>query len=278
MVQVRIKELFAPEIAAGIKQFTGGRDTFDYESLSPEEEDAVRLAFDKSLKKIEFVSPKLAAQLRPQKEAFVKWAGVAKGTFPETKSYSYPATAGGLGADWITPELYKYDTTPSATFPCYTDYNATASTTDTFDLTLTAGTMRAIAGYSAGSGALTTSYKGSITSQMHSFVVLAQDGLAEIGTTPKVSMVKVATDLQNKYAPYAVSPLITQTIEENKTIYQYNTPGMIPMDFNVGTFVMVYPNVSGTSTVVPLGMVFYEYDFIGKTGTNSLPRAADTPK
>ncbi len=273
MVQVRIKELFAPEIAAGIKMFTGGRDTYDYESLSPSEEDAVKTAFDKSLLKIEAVSPKVASVIRPQRDAFVKWAGVAKGTFPETKSYSYPSTAGGLGADWITPELYKYDTTPSATFPCYTGYVATASAGDSFDIATTAG----VASYIAGNATETNSYKGSITTGMHSFVVIAQDGLVEIGTSPKFNMVKVSTDLETKYAPVAMQPLINQTVEDNKSIYQYNTPGMIPMDYQVGTIVKAYANDTGVSTIVPLGMVFYEHEFIGKTGTSSLPRSASTP-
>ncbi len=268
MVQIRVKELFAPEIAAGIKQFTGGRDTYDYESLSPEEEDSVKLAFDRTMMKIRKISPNLSASLIVQRDAFVKWAGVAKGTFPDTKDYSYPSTSGGLGADWITPELYKYDTTPSSTYPCYTDYNATASTTNTFDLTLTNGTARYIAGNSTESN----SYKGSPVTNKHSFVVIAQDGLIEIGTTPKCNMLLFKTDAQSKYSPISMNPALTQTLEEYRSIYQYNTPGMIPMDHNVGTIIKAHPNVSGTSTIVPFGMVFYEYDF-----AKTLPRSTTTP-
>jgi hypothetical protein len=271
MTSIRVKDLFAEEITNGIKMFMGGRDTYDYEKLTDEEVDAVHLAFDKNLKRIENVSPKLAANLRPQREAFVKWAGIAKAVFPETKSYAYPAVAGGLGADWITPEMFKYDTTPSGTYPCYSDYNATASADDTFDLTLTAGTMRMIAGYQTG-GTLTSSYKGSKTTDKHSFVVLAQDGLVEVGTTPKINMLKFATDLENKYAYVSMNPLLTQTIEDNRTLYQYNTPGMIPMDHNVGTYIGVMPVTSGTCTIVPLGMVFYEYSFL-----DTLPRTTATP-
>jgi len=243
--------------------FMGGRDTYDYEKLTAEEVDSVHLAFDKGLKRIENVSPKLAANLRPQREAYVKWAGIAKATFPETKSFSYPAVAGGLGADWITPELYKYSTSPAAAAATqsFTDYNGLTAEYTTFDLTLTAGTVR----YVAGNG--TYGYKGCGTSEKHSFVVIAQDGLVEIGTTPKVNMMKFTTDLQSKYNYIAMNPVLNQTDEDFRAIYQYNTPGMIPMDHNVGTTIKVLPTVSGTSTLVPLGMVFYEYQFI-----TSMPR------
>jgi len=270
MTTIRVKDLFAEEITNGIKMFMGGRDAYDYEKLTDEESDSVRLAFDKNLKRIENVSPKLAANLRPQREAFVKWAGIAKAVFPETKSYQYPAVAGGLGADWITPELYKYDSTPSATYPCYSDYNAT-TTTNSFDLTLTAGTMRMIAGYQTG-GTLTSSYKGSTVTNKHSFVVIAQDGLVELSTTPRINMLKFATDLENKYQYIAMSPLMIETLEDHRSIYQYNTPGQIPMDHNVGTYIGVMPASTGISTIVPLGMVFYEYDF-----ATTLPRTASTP-
>jgi len=267
MTSIRVKDLFAEEITNGIKMFMGGRDTYDYEKLTAEEVDAVHLAFDKNLKRIENVSPKLAANLRPQREAYVKWAGIAKAVFPETKSFQYPAVAGGLGCDWIAPELYKYNSTPSATYPCYTDYNAT-TTTNSFDLTLTAGTLRAV----AGNASLTTSYRGSPVTDKHSFVVIAQDGLVELNTTPRINMMKVSTDLETKYQYISMNPVLMETLEDYRAIYQYNTPGMIPMDHNVGTYIVAMPASSGLSTIVPLGMVFYEYDF-----ATTLPRTASTP-
>ena len=269
MTSIRVKDLFAEEITNGIKMFMGGRDTYDYEKLTAEEVDAVHLAFDKNLKRIENVSPKLAANLRPQREAYVKWAGIAKAVFPETKSYQYPAVAGGLGADWITPELYKYNTTPNGTtqWSGYTEYNAT-TTTNSFDLTLTAGTLRAI----AGNAGLTTSYKGCSKTNNHSFVVIAQDGLVELNTTPRINLLKFATDLENKYQYVSMNPLMIETLEDYRAIYQYNTPGMIPMDHNVGTYIVGMPASTGISTIVPLGMVFYEYDFAG-----TMPRTTSTP-
>ena len=244
--------------------FMGGRDTYDYEKLTAEEVDSVHLAFDKGLKRIENVSPKIAANLRPQREAYVKWAGIAKATFPETKSFSYPAVAGGLGVDWITPELYKYSTTPSTTAArqSFCDYAGVDQLFTSFDLLATGLATPMIAGtvaYVAGSAA--AGYKGCGTTEKHSFVVIAQDGLVELGTTPKINLIKFTTDLQTKYQWIAMNPLLTQTDEDFRTIYQYNTPGMIPMDHNVGTTIKVLPAVGGTCTIVPLGMVFYEYDF-----------------
>jgi hypothetical protein len=251
-----------------VKVFMGGRDTYDYEKLTDEEVDAVHLAFDKGLKRIENVSPKLAANLRPQREAYVKWAGIAKATFPETKSYSYPAVAGGLGADWITPEIFTYDTNASSGVNSNTHYNCTTAIYTSFDLSLTAGTARYIAGQSTA-----VYYYGSSTTDKHSFLVLAQDGLVEVGTTPKCNMLKFFTQLQTKYTYIAMNPLLTQSLEDYRALYQYNTPGMIPMDHNVGTCIAVIPTATGLSTIVPLGMAFYEYDFMNTTmpRTNSGP-------
>jgi hypothetical protein len=256
----------------------GGRDTFDYEKLTEEEVDSVHLAFDKGLKRIENVSPKLAANMRPQREAYVKWAGIAKATFPETKSFSYPSVAGGLGADWITPELitYRTNTAYASGYPAYSDYNNTTAVSATFDLPLTAGTASYIFGQGSGGyqtgGTPTAYYKGSPVTDKHSFVVLAQDAFVEVGTTPKINMLKFLTQLQNKYQWIAMNPILVQTLEDYRAIYQYNTPGMIPMDHNVGTIIEAMPAVTGTSTIIPFGMVFYEYDF-----ATTMPRTTGTP-
>jgi len=199
---------------------------------------------------IENVSPKLAASIRPQREAFVKWASIAKGTFPETKNFTYPGQIGGLAVDFLSPQLYKYKAAPDAANPSYTDY-----TVNTWNISLTADTV----GYIAGSSS--AYYKGSPTTNKHSFAVLAQDGIVEIATTPKITSMHFQSEALDKYSPIAMSPLMMESIEENKTIYQYNTPGMIPLSHQHGMRISVLPNGTGTATIPLIGMVFYEYEF-----------------
>lgn len=250
MVQAKIREMYASETEQGIRMFSGGIDLYDVEQLSQEEADAVRYCFEKNVKMIENVSPKLAASIRPQREAFVKWASIAKGTFPETKNFTYPGQIGGLGVDFLNPQLYKYDTSPSTTNPSYTDY-----TGNTWNISLTADTIAYIAGDA------TYHYKGSPITNNHSFAVIAQDGIVELGSTPKITQMKFESEALDKYTPIAMSPLMIESIEENKTIYQYNTPGMIPLSHQHGMRIEVLPNATGTATIPLIGMVFYEYEF-----------------
>ena len=129
MVQASLTDMFTPEANAGIRIFTGGRDSVDIADMSSDERDAILYCFDSNVKKIENISPKLAASLRPQRDAVVKWAQVAKGTFPETKNYSYPGQAGGLAVDFLNPYLFKYCLTPNQTAGgyAYTSYSSSSS-------------------------------------------------------------------------------------------------------------------------------------------------------
>ena len=259
MVQASLSDMFAPEANAGIRIFTGGKDSVDIADMSSDETDAILYCFDQNVKKIENVSPKLAASLRPQRSAVVKWAQVAKGTFPETKNFSYPGVQGGLGVDFLNPYLFKYQTTPDASTAgsyAYTSYNdSSAIGFGTWDQSFTAGTKNYIA------GGATYPYRGSGITGKHSYVVVFQDGLIEIGTTPKVQQLFFKSELLDKYTPISVQPTLNQSIEEGRNIYQYATPGMMPFTHQTGAYIEVLPNITGVSTMPLLGMVYYETDF-----------------
>jgi hypothetical protein len=254
--------MFASEANAGIRVFSGGKDLIDIADMAAEERDAILYCFDQNVKKIENISPKIAAGLRPQREAMVKFAQIAKGTFPETKTYSYPGQAGGLAVDFLNPYLLGYANIQTGT-GCngYFSVDGTAHATKilTWDMTVVAGTAKYILGYDT--GAATQYYKGCGATNMHSYVVLFQDGIIELGTTPKFNELFFKTQLQDKYTPIGVHPLISQTVEKDRMIYQYPTPGMIPISHQTGVQIMGQPIYSGTSHLPLLGMVFYETDF-----------------
>jgi len=266
MAQERISNLFAQEAQQGIRIFSGGRDVVEIAPpLSQDEIDAIHYAFDTNVKKIENISPKIAAGLKLQREAMVKWAQVAKGTFPELKNYSYPGVTGGLAVDFLNPFLFRYG-----------DSNvALAGNTDMLDIAwaedaavmggdwewdMTAGTVIYLLGNSNGV-ANTAYYKGCASTGAHSFVVLFQDGIVELNSSPKIQELYFKSELMDRYTPISVPPLIGQTVEEGRTIHQYTTPGMIPCSHTTGMQVAVAPHTTGRSKIVLLGMCFYETGF-----------------
>ena len=263
--------MFSPEANAGIRVFSGGKDLIDIADMAAEERDAILYCFDQNVKKIENISPKLAAGLRPQREAMVKFAQIAKGTFPETKTYSYPGQHGGLGVDFLNPYLLGYGANITATLSGNTGYLDTSLAVGTNgDRTwwlgggtagtgLTAGTLARILGYDA--TAATAYYKGCAVAENHSYVVLFQDGIIELGTTPKMNELYFKSTLMDKYTPISQSPLLTQTIEKDRNIYQYSTPGMIPISHNTGVTIIGQVLYTGSCYLPLLGMVFYESDF-----------------
>ena len=264
--------MFSPEAAAGIRIFTGAQDLVDIADISSDERNAILYAFDLNVKKIENVSPKLAATLRPQREAFVKWGQIAKGIFPETKVFAYPGQSGGLGVDFLCPYLWMYNGTQTTAGVAagnggYTGYSdSTPIGYGSWDAALTAGTLFAIAGGPAtvanNTNALSSLYyQGSGVTSYHSYTVIAQDGIIELGTTPKIEQLFFRSQLLDKYTPIAQPPTITQTIETDKNIYQYTTPGMIPISHLVGMQIYAMANVSGVSTLPLLGMTYYETNF-----------------
>ena len=259
LVQARISEMFSPEANAGIRVFSGGKDLIDIADMAAEERDAILYCFDQNVKKIENISPKLAAGLRPQREAMVKFAQIAKGTFPETKTFSYPGQIGGLAADFLSPYTYRYCTTPNASVGgyAYTEYSDSATVGfGTWDLPMTAtGGVEYIA------GSASYPYRGSGVTSKHSYVVIFQDGIIELGTTPKIEQLFFKSELLDKYTPVAMNPMLNQSIEEDRSIFQYSTPGMIPISHQTGVTIKSQSNYGGTSNIPLLGMVFYETDF-----------------
>ena len=108
-------------------------------------------------------------------------------------------------------------------------------------------------------------YTASTTNESHSLVVLAQNGLIEYGTVPKLSHIYFASQVQAKYTPIAIQPLVQLPIaagDQNavNNVYQYNTLGMMPLLHNFGMKIAVNPYISGRSHLQWLGMVFYEYN------------------
>lgn len=228
------------------------KPSFSYVELSPVEREAVEWVFDRGIERLRKVSPVIAADIAAQRELAVVFAGVAKALFPSPKDYIFPSIPSRLGVAWLDPYTFKYASTPNATNPCYTSY-----TSNTWDISVTAGT----AAYIMGDG--TNYYKASPTTEAHSFVLIFKDGLVEYGSTPSVQQFRLLSEGKSDYGAYTVDPLVEIPVERNVALYQYSTPlGAVPVGHDRGLMWSFMPRRSGTMTLKLLGMVFFEHNFL----------------
>jgi hypothetical protein len=240
-----VKELFAEELRKGIPVFMGDRESVVYTPLESDEAAAIQKVFNYGLNQLRRISPKIASDIEPQLSIALKVAGVFKDMIPEKKSYTFPSQTGTLGVAWLFPQAIKYATTVP------TSYN-----TNSWDIPLTAGSKA----YLFGDG--TNYYRTSSTTGAHSAILVFNNGLIEIGSTPKIEQFRLIAEGFTKYGIYTVAPIVEERIEENRLIYQYPTPlGAVPIFYDKGVMWSLMPRASGPATIKLLGLVFYEHDF-----------------
>lgn len=239
------KELFKEELGKGVNVFVGDRESFVYSPVEKEERQAIEFVFKYGLNQLKRISPKIAADIEPQLSLALKVAGIFKEMLPERKSYVFPSQTGTLGVAWLFPQAIKYATTVPTSYK-----------NNSWDMDLTAGTKAWIFGDG------TNYYKTSSATGAHSAILIFQNGIIEIGSTPKAEQFRLVSEGLTKYGIYTVAPIVEERIEENRLIYQYPTPmGAVPVFYDKGIMWGFMPKASGTSTIKLLGLVFYEHDF-----------------
>jgi hypothetical protein len=246
-----VVSLFKEELDKGIPVFFGDRESVPYAELEAEEKRAIQKVFNYGLAQLRRVSPKIASDIEPQLSLAIKVAGIFKDMLPEKKTYTFPSQTGSLGVAWIFPQAVRYAATPDATKPCYTSYKA-----NSWDIDLTAGTNA----WLFGDG--TNFYRSSPTTGAHSALLIFNNGIIEVGSTPKTEQFRLIAEGYTKYGIYTVAPIVEERIEEGRLIYQYPTPlGAVPIFYDKGIMWGFKPRASGTATIKLLGLVFYEHDF-----------------
>jgi len=150
---------------------------------------------------------------------------------------------GKIGIKVLQPLDVKY----SATAP--TDYDG-----HTWVLDLTAGTKV----YLLGSD--TEFYKSSSTTGSRTMMLIFKDGIVEYGTVPKVNQFRAYTE-KVTYAPFTVNTLVDKTLDRYGKLFVYETPFAIPVWYDFGVKLEAMPQVSGTSDLRLMGVVFYEYNY-----------------
>jgi hypothetical protein len=237
-----VAELFKGE---PVPIFFGDRTSVVYADLESDEKRAVQKVFSYGLAQLRRVSPKVASDVEPQLGLAMKVAGIFKEMLPEKKSYTFPSQVGSLGVAWLFPQAIKYATTVPTSY-----------TTNSWDISLTAGTKA----WLLGDG--TNYYKTSAATGAHSAILIFNNGVIEIGSTPKVEQFRLYAEGYTKYGIYTVAPIVEERIEEGRLIYQYPTPlGALPVFYDKGVMWGFMPRASGTATIKLLGLVFYEHDF-----------------
>jgi len=244
---VSIYELFKDEIAKGITIYVGALKHVDVAPLSTEEEGVLRRYIRHVGKVLERISPVLARNFLDHESFFVKCAQMFKAIVQ--KPLVIPPVPGTFGVTVIFPQAIKYTASPSSTEPAYTSYKS-----NSWEIDLTAGSPI----WFLGDG--TNYYRASPVEGKKSMLAIIQDGLIEIGTTPKLYQMKMITQQDAARGPFAVAPLTEIPVEYGKAIYQYNHPALI-VRHDFGVMWGALPAYSGTGVFKILGLVFYEYDF-----------------
>ena len=256
MASTSVNTLFGDDVRIGIPIFVGARDTVDYEEITPSEKRVVERVFRTGLNQIRKVSPKIAADLEPQLGVAIKFAGIFKRMIPQSKSITFPSEAGTIGVNWLFPQAIKYTATPSSAEPAYTSYE-----NNSWNLSLVAGTPAYLF------GSATNMYKSCPVWNKNSAILVFNNGLIEIGSTPVIQQFRISAEGFDKLGPYTVAPVTEVSIEEDKNIYQYPTPlgaTLIFPDRGIRWSILPEKGTSSspvTATIKLLGLVFYEHEF-----------------
>jgi len=223
---------------------TGGIEAFETADLTDDEESAIDEYLNSLADEMAKVSPKIASDFRNQINLMKDAASHFKakvGEKPYAPTIDSP-DPGQLGINPIIPQFFGLGY-----------YDTTQDSRNTFTINTTAGTAAYLWGTS------TTHYKteSSVDSRFHMFVI--QNGIIHITDTPITKQFRYETE-KKSYAPWAVNPLTIETIEENKTIYQYRTFAAFPLTYDLGTRLSFMPTRTASGVQYDIiGVAFYEY-------------------
>jgi len=248
--------LFSPLLSKGVFVFSPSKSTIPFVNLSPSEVAALENYIGIQLDVLQDQSPVLYKIAKNQIEVGNQIengligiaAGIFKGKLQGNGTFSFPAQPGQLGISFLIPQIVNYNQTSAPT-----GY----ANKDTWSLPTTAGTPAYILGNAS------TFYTASSTPTQRAMLVIFQDGLIEVGTTPSFRQLQVITQVNESYGPMGVEPLVDVEVEKGKNLYVYPTPGAIIVPYDVGVKLLAMPyrtNASGEEVRL-FGVALYEYNF-----------------
>jgi len=260
-----VDQIFESVVSKGIFVFSPSKTTISYVELSKSEKDAINDYLGIQLDLLQYQSDVLYKIVKKQVDAGLveKAAGIFKGkiqdkgtfTYPAQQgkiqdkgTFTYPAQPGQLGVSFLVPQLVNYNQQAAPT-----GY----ASKDTWQIPTTAGTPAYILGNSS------TYYMTSSTPGQRAMMVIFQDGIVEVGTTPSFRQLQIQTQLNSSYGPMGLTPLVDVEVERGKNLYIYPTPGAIVVPYDVGVKLLAMPyRTNPTGEEVRLvGVMLYEYNF-----------------
>ncbi len=235
--------------------YTGRKNEAPYTALAPSEEIAVHTCLDMGFEHLAMVSPKLASIYQAQRADIITWAGFAKAAMGN-KVIGYPSQPGGIGVCWLNPQsIYYTDADDTANNGWDTNTN-NLKEIDTLEETYLFGSSSEY-------------YKSYDEKPNRAMSVILKDGLVEVGTTPSFMLHQIRSESDTQYGVISESPLHMLPIEEGLGVYLHKTIGMVPLWSDLGIKWSVLPIRTGTPTVIPIGVTFYEHGYLNTLGLRS---------
>ena len=238
----------------GVPVFAGGRKEVTVTGLDPSEVQKITFVVNKTADFVSKVSPTLGNTVRSQLSVVLSAAQVAKGEM-NNKPITYPGEVNTIAIVPIIPQFINFGSISNTTCVAQTGYPK-----DTWDVSLTAGSVFYLLGTS------TAGYTTCGTPNYRFAIVILNDGLVEIGTTPKIDQFKIWSGVESRYTPFTTPITFDEPIEIGKAVYQYPTLGAMFIDWNVPFYWTAMPRATGTSSLRILGFAFAEYNVFGGGG------------
>jgi len=253
---VSVSEYFADEYDKGLNIILDGLESLNVAALSDAEaKDIVKVAvyYAEHMRK---VSPELADLFVAHIPVFLKAAKWFK-RICDRKAIRWKPGTNDIGISVLIPQLFKPVATPDATNPYYTDYK-----NNVWEIDLTAGTAK----YIMGDG--TNFYKSTTTEGSRIMCIIIQDGLLSIGDRPVIQQQMAWTSRTDKsvFPVIPTHPLIELPIDKDRSLYQYNTPGVFITQTELGYMWKILPCYDMPSAKLPLlGFAFFERGVLADT-------------
>jgi len=253
--------VYKPEpkkLFGGLLTIVGGIKEFAFTELSDTEVAAFDVTFNNCVDFYNKISPVIGETFKKARPFLLDLACIAKARFDNKpineQALELPAS-GQMGGGPIIPyDLSKAWVT--GTWP--------GDAKTVWDISLTAGTIAYLIGGSD------WWFKTSSTTEKRSMIGIVKDGIFEIDATPALNQLRFETE-RVSYAPWRCPYTIIQTIEKEKTVYQYNVSGNLILNPDLGVKLSAMPFKSKTAYPFPVGMTFYEYAYHSALRWNTAP-------
>ena len=249
---VTVEEFFGEELSKGFNILLDGVDSLSVDALSDSEaKDIVKVAvyYAEQMRKVSIDLADLYVAHIPIFLKAAKWfKDICRG-----KPIRWRPGTNDIGISVLIPYLLKPVTTPNSSNPYYTDYK-----NNLWEMDLTAGSAANI----LGSGE-NTYYKSTSSEGSRIMLVIIQDGLLSVGDTPVIQQQIAWTERTSKsnFPVLPTSPIIELPIDKDRSLYQYNTPGVFITQPLYGYIWRVMPMYTMSSAKMPLlGFAFFERD------------------